>query len=51
MFITRYKRRRPTPLVVDLASRNPADKREVSKVLDPHKYNLDVESLLRTSTG
>ena len=51
VFITRYKRRRPTPLVVDLANRSPADKREISKVLDPHKYNLDVESLLRTSTG
>ena len=51
IIVTRYKNRRPTPLVVDLAGGNPTEKRKIVKVLDHLKYDLDVERLLKASTG
>ena len=49
--ITRYKKRRPVPLVVDLAAPQASDKRQIVKVLDPAKYNLNVDSILKMATG
>jgi len=48
--ITRYKKRRLVPLVVDLADPN-ADERKIMKVLDPAKYKIDVEKILKMATG
>jgi putative nucleotidyltransferase with HDIG domain len=49
--ITRYKKRRPTPLVVDLADPHATEKRKIVKVLDPAKYKVDVDKILKMTTG
>ena len=49
--ITRYKKRRPTPLVVDLADPHATEKRKIVKVLDPAKYKVDVDRILKMTTG
>ena len=51
VIITRYKKRRPTPLVVDLADPHATEKRQIVKVLDPEKYKVDVEKILKMATG
>ncbi len=49
--ITRFKKRRPTPLVVDLADPHATEERKIVKVLDPSKYKIDVDKILKMTTG
>ena len=51
VFITRYKKRRPVPVVFDLSDPNAQEERKIVKVLDPTKYNIDVEKMIKMSTG
>ena len=50
VFISRYKRQRMVPTVIDLAVTG-TEKREIVKVLDPAKYNVDVDRMLKMTTG
>ncbi len=51
IIISRYKKRRLVPTVVDLADPNASEKREIVKVLDPEKYKIDVDRMLKMTTG
>lgn len=51
VIITRYAKRRATPLVVDLADPHASEERKIVKVMDPEKYNVDVEKILKMSTS
>ena len=51
VFITRYKKRRTVPVVFDLADANASEKRKIVKVLDPSKYKVDVEKMIKMCTG
>ena len=51
IIVTRYRKRRQVPLVVDLADAHASEVRRIAKVLDPAKYGLDVEKIMRMSTG
>ena len=49
-FITRYKKFREVPYIVDLAN-DPQENRKIVKVLDPSKYKIDVEKMLKMCAG
>ena len=51
VFVTRYKKLRTVPFVVDLADPNPSEERKIVKVMDPTKYNIDVEKFIKMCTG
>jgi HD-GYP domain-containing protein (c-di-GMP phosphodiesterase class II) len=51
VFITRYKKRRTVPVVFDLADPNASEERKIVKVLDPTKYKIDVDQLVKMCTG
>ena len=44
---TSSQKDRAVPLVVDLGLRSEAEGREIAKVLDPHRLNVDVEKALQ----
>jgi putative nucleotidyltransferase with HDIG domain len=50
VIISRYKKRRMVPTVIDL-SETGSEKREIVEVLDPEKYNVDVDRMLKMTTG
>lgn len=51
VFITRYKKFRTVPFVVDLADPGATEERKIVKVLDPEKYKIDVEKFIKMCTG
>jgi len=50
IFISRYKKRRMVPTVVDLSEQS-SEKREIVQVLDPAKYNVDIDRMLKMTAG
>ena len=51
VIVTRYKKPRLVPFLVDLADENAQETREIVKVMDPTKFNIDVEEYLKRVTG
>jgi putative nucleotidyltransferase with HDIG domain len=51
VFITRYKKQRTVPVVFDLSDPNATEERKIMKVLDPTKYKIDVDKMLKMVTG
>jgi len=51
VLISRYKKRRLVPVVADLADAHASEDRQIVKVLDPVKYNIDVEKVLKMTGG
>ncbi|MDA0747352.1 MAG: HD-GYP domain-containing protein [bacterium] len=51
IFISRYGKRRIVPTVIDLADPYLAEKRKIVKVLDPTRYNLDIDKMLKMTSG
>jgi hypothetical protein len=51
VFITRYKKIRTVPIVFDLADPNASEERKIVKVLDPTKYKIDVDKMIKMCTG
>lgn len=51
VLISRYKKRRLVPMVADLADAHASEDRQIVKVLDPVKYNIDVEKVLKMTGG
>ena len=49
-FITRYKKFRQFPYLVDLAN-DPQENRKIVKVLNPSKYKIDVDKMIKMCTG
>jgi hypothetical protein len=42
---------RTVPVVFDLANPNASEKRKIEKVLDPSKYKIDVDKMIKMCTG
>lgn len=51
VFVTRYKKLRAAPFVVDLADPNPSEERKIVKVMDPASYKMDLEKLIKMCKG
>lgn len=51
VFITRYKKHRSVPMVVDLADPYAPEERKIVKVLDPTRYEIDIDKMLKMTTG
>ena len=49
--ITRYKKRRLVPMVVDLSDSRASEERKIMKVLDPSRYKIDVDKCLKMAAG
>ena len=48
---TKYGKERHVPVIIDLADPNPQENRTIVQVLDPAKYNIDIEAYLRRIAG